>query len=261
MSLVAVVEDIESVDESVRGFYVEDNGVFRLDVEPVNGFALENVDGLKSALTKERGAVKDLTKKVTKYEKDFEGIDLEEYQTVKTKYEEWSKIDPVAKADELAEEKAKEKISKKQKEWQKQFETEVNGRESRIQELTKQLHGVMINGAAVKALADNGAGDSIDLLLPHVLKSTRLAEDNGKVIVEVVDEDGNPRVRSDGRNMTIDDLIPEMKTKWPNAFVAKVKSGGGSQPSKPAASSEKSADEMSTIELYRLGLQQKFAKK
>src|SRR4051794_27617528 len=50
MALKAIVETIDSVPEAVRGLYKEAEGKFILDVESVEGYALEDVSGLKSTL-------------------------------------------------------------------------------------------------------------------------------------------------------------------------------------------------------------------
>ena len=237
MALKAFVESIDSIDESLRGEYDEVEGGFRLSVEEVKGYALENVEGLRSALGKERTAVKDLTKKVSRFEKEFEGIDLDDLKGAKTslaeiqeKYEQLAAIDPAKESDKLADEKVKDKLARKQAEWKKQFDVEVGTRDDKLKSLNSQLHELMVNSQAVKVLAENGAAESVDLLLPHVLKNVRLSTEGGKAVVEVVDSEGNPRVRSDGRNMELVDLVPELKTKWPNAFTADVRSGSGIRP-------------------------------
>lgn len=232
MAIKAFVESLEGIDETLRGEYEQVEGGYRLSVEEVNGYALENVQGLKSALGKERAMVGDLQKKVTKYEKEYKDIDIDKYKEVVTKYDELLAFDPEKEADKVAKAKYDEKIKKLQKDWESKHGDEVGTREQRIQTLTNQLQSLMVDANASKLLAENGAGESIDLLMPHIKKQVRVVEREGKIDYEIVDNEGNPRVRSDGKNMTLEDLIPEFKTKWPNAFVAPVKSGGGTQASK-----------------------------
>ena len=102
--------------------------------------------------------------------------------------------------------------------------------------------------------AENGAGDSVDLLLPHVLRNAKLAESNGKMEVQVVDSEGNPRVRGDGKNMTIEDLMPEFKDKWPNAFNATVKGGGGTPPNPKPTNNNNKAIEKTGVDKINAGL-------
>ena len=262
MALDAFVENLENVPEALHGEYKEVEGGYQLDVAAVNGFALENVEGLKGALGKERNNVSSLNKELNKLKKEFDGVDPTELIGVKAQledlqkqYDELSSIDPAKEADKLADEKVKTTLTKKQKEWQKEYEKEVGSRDERINGLTSQLHKVMVESVAVQALAENGAGDSVDLLLPHVLKNVKLSEEDGKVSVNVIDSEGNPRVKGDGNNMTITDLMPEFKEKWPNAFSAKVKSGGGTPPS-PKGSVAKSEGDMNSFDMISQGLQE-----
>lgn len=261
MALQAFVENLDNVAEEFKGEYREVEGGYQLDVAPVNGLVLENVEGLKSALGKERNNVSSLNKELNKVKKEFDGIDPMELigakaqlEDLQKKYDDLAAIDPTAEADKLADQKVKDTISKKQKEWEKQYNKEVGNRDERITGLTSQLHEIMVQSVAVQALAENGAGDSVDLLLPHVLKNVKLTENEGKAEVQVIDTEGNPRVRSDGRNMSITDLMPEFKEKWPNAFSANAKSGGGTPPN-PKPSGGKRDGDMSSLDMINQGLQ------
>lgn len=262
MAIDSFVETLDNVPEALQTEYKQVEGGYQLDVNPVNGLALENVEGLKSALGKERNNVSSLTKDLNKLKKEFDGVDPMEligtkaqFEDLQKKYDELMAINPESKADEIAAQKVKDAIAKKQKEWEKKFNEDVGERDSRITGLTSQLQDLMIKSTAVKALAENGAGDSVDLLLPHVLKSTKLSEQDGKITVEVVDSEGNPRVRSDGRNMSIEDLMPEFKERWPNAFDATVKGGSGTPPN-PRAARPSAKSEMTSKEKIKMGLEQ-----
>jgi hypothetical protein len=259
--LEAFVESLDNVPEAVQSEYKQVEGGYQLDVKEVKGYALENIEGLRSALGKERNSNSTLTKELNKIKKEFDGIDPMELVGVKAqlddvqqKYDELLSIDPESKSDEIAAQKVKDKMTKAQKDWEKQYNKEVGTRDEKITTLTSQLQNLMIHSTAVKALAENGAGDSVDLLLPHVLKNTKLVENDGKMEVHVVDSEGNPRVRSDGRNMSIEDLMPEFKDKWPNAFNANVKSGGGTPPN-PRPSSGSGNNEMTANDRILAGLQ------
>jgi hypothetical protein len=70
MSLKPVLDSIDGVDEAVKAFYVEQDGKYRLDVE--GGFKThDEINGLTSALNKER----DARSKMEKTLKKFEGIE------------------------------------------------------------------------------------------------------------------------------------------------------------------------------------------
>lgn len=253
MALTAFVETLEGIPEHLHEEYGQVEGGYKLNVVGAGGYELENIAGLKNALSSERKLTGDLQKKVTKFEKEYKDIDISQYAEMKSKYDEFMAFDPETEADKLAKSKYDTKLKNQQKEWQTKFDEEVNGRETRISNLTGQLQNLMIHSTAVKALAENGAGDSVELLLPHVLKSTKLVEKDGSLTVEIVNSDGTPRVRSDGKNMTIDDLIPEFKQKWPSAFSADVKGGSGAPSStKPAAPAK---GDLSANDMILAGLQ------
>jgi hypothetical protein len=81
------------------------------------------------------------------------------------------------------------------------------------------------------ALAE--AKGAVDLLLPHVLASTRTVEkEPGRFEVEVIDKDGNVRIDGKGNNMDIKGLVAEMRQSeaFGRAFDGTGHSGSGKQP-------------------------------
>lgn len=254
MPLDTYVEDIETVDENLRNYYkeVEDGEGYILDANPINGYTVENTENLKSALGKERNDRKSYEKKYNSLSKKFEGIDVDqlqnEAQEYKDKYEELAAIDPESEAAKLAEKKVKaaedkvsSKLEEKQLEWQKQYDTEVNSRDGKISKLTEKVRELMVDNVATNALVEGGIiQDQLELILPKVTGSMKLVEnENGEFVAEVVDKDGVARVKSDGHNMTIKDLVPELQEKWPNSFAADAKSGGGMKPTNKQPSNKK----------------------
>lgn len=61
-----------------------------------------------------------------------------------------------------------------------------------------------------EALAKGGAGKNAELLAPHVVTRVRAEAKDGEFAFAVVDKEGKPRLR-DGRPMTVDELINEVK--------------------------------------------------
>lgn len=227
MSLKAIVETIDVVPEAARGFYKESEGKFVLDVESVDGFALEDVSGLKSTLGKEMTLRKKLEKDVLK----FRDIDPDKAREAISKLEELGNVDPSKDADKIVSERleaAKRQLLAKHGE-------ELQTRDGRIGALTKTVEGLLIDQAATVALAE--AKGSVELLLPHVQRHTRVREDaNGKFVVEVVDKDGNARIgNAKGDPMTISDLVQEMRKSdaFGRAFDGSGASGSGTQPTNP----------------------------
>lgn len=235
MALKAIVDALDGVPEAARGFYKQaEGGKFVLDVEPVDGFALEDVNGLKTMLGKERSTRERLERDVVK----FKDIDPDKAREALAKLEELTAIDPAKEADKIASTKfeaAKAQLLQK-------HEGEITTRDQRIGHLTKTVEGLLIDAAATAALAE--AKGSVDLLLPHVRASTRVKEvDGGRFVVEVVDKEGNARIAdAKGTLMGIKELVAEMRQSdtFGRAFEGSGHSGSGKQPGSGAGGTGKS---------------------
>lgn len=222
MTLKAVLENIADAPEAVRDFYSEQDGKFVLNVEPVGGYALEDVSGLKSALGKERTTREALEKQVVR----FKDIDPDKAMSALQELEELRAIDPTKEADKIADSKfnaAKAQLLEK-------HEGELKARDERSKHLSGTIDHLLREQRATTALAE--AKGAVELLLPHVLKNTRTVERDGGFEVEVVDPDGNVRIDGKGNNMSIKDLVAEMRQSdlYGRAFEASGKNGTGMAP-------------------------------
>jgi hypothetical protein len=223
MPLKAIVETIDEVPETQRDLYAEADGKFVLQVEPVNGYALENVAGLKTTLGKEMTQRKALEKTVLK----FKDIDPDKAREALVKLEELGNLDPAKEADRIVSERmaaAKQQLLDK-------HTGDLKERDGKIGHLTKTVENLLIDNAATAALAE--AKGSVDLLLPHVQRHTRVREMDGRYVVEVVDKDGNARIgNSNGDPMTIKDLVQEMRQSetFGRAFEGTGNTGSGTRP-------------------------------
>lgn len=169
------------------------------------------VSGLKSKNS-------ELLSKISQF-KQFEGIDPNEYKALKEnaalieaeKHKAAGNWDAREKA--ILDAHAKDKAA-----WQT---TESN--------LKKSVEDNVLKAQIVDAISK--ADGSTLLLSPHVSRFTKL-DDNYQPVV--VDEAGNIRVGSDGKNITISALIAEMKADIDNfggAFKSSGAGGSGSQQS------------------------------
>lgn len=224
--LKAVVEKIEDAPETVRAFYkARDDGKFVLTVEESDGYALENISGLKSALGKERSTREQLERDVVR----FKDIDPDKAREAMAKWEEFQAIDPAKEADKIADTKfkaAKDQLVKKHGD-------EIKAREDRIAKLAGAVDGLTRKQQATAAIAD--AKGAVDLLLPHVLTYTTVKEtDGGEFLTRVVDAAGEVRFNSAGEPMTVKDLVAEMRGSeaFSRAFDGDGQSGSGKQPDK-----------------------------
>jgi hypothetical protein len=248
--LTAVVTDINTVDEAVRGFYKEADGKFVLQVTPAEGFKLENVDGLVSALGAERNLKKGLEDKA----KLFEGIDPtlarqaiarvaeygdltpEQAKAAKETAERLSALDPKKDAERIAE----EKVNTVTGQLKQQFalrETELTGQveaQTKVNDSLKaQLKNLMVDNTIKAGLAPlnplDDARDAIELLAGQQIVTE---EKDGKFLVHVKDPlTGAPRIKdSAGTPFTVADLLAEIREKRPSLFKADNVAGIGTNP-------------------------------
>jgi len=250
--LNAVVTDINAVDEAHRGFYKEADGKFVLQVTAADGFSLENTSGLKSALTTERATREELERKL----KPYEGLDVNAArqamnaiglygditpQKAKEALEtaaRLSAIDPAKEADRLAEEKAntvKTQLTEAFSAREKELQTQVEAATQTVGTLKNQLQTLMVDNVITAELAKlNPLDDARDALVLMAKQSIRTREVDGKIVVEVVDANGNAIIKSveNGvvQNMSVADLLAGYRETKAALFKADQKQGLGVPP-------------------------------
>lgn len=225
MALKAIIDKLDSVDEGLRTNYragTKEEGLegkFVLSVEGQDGWGLENVSGLKTALGRERTRADNAEKKVVK----FGDLDPDTVKTSLDRLTELETLDPKKEADRLAQAKidaaTKQLVEKHNQEMQ-----DLTGREGKLR---KTVETLMIDNVAIKAL--EGHKGNVDLLLPHVKSQVRL-KDGDDGVVEVVDREGNVRIGdAQGKPMSVDQLVEEMSKsdKFAQGFAGSGHSGGG----------------------------------
>ncbi len=222
MAIKAILEKLDDAPEALREHYTEKDGKFVLGVEPVGGYALEDVTGLKSALGAERTQRE-------KFERDvirFKDIDPDKARTALAELEELKKLDPTAEADKIANTKfegAKAQLLEK-------HAADLGVRDERIGHLSKTVDVLVREQRATAEIAE--AKGSIDLLMPIVLAQTRTVEKDGRFVTEVIDDKGNVRIGdSNGNPMTMKELVAELRAseKFGRAFEGDGHSGSGKE--------------------------------
>jgi hypothetical protein len=227
--LKALVRDINEVDEALRQFYVEKDGVHYLNVTPVDGYVLDNVDQLKStvgALRKEKG---DLEKKVQVYG----DLDPTKARDALKKVEEFAAFDPAKEADKIAEERFKAREAQ----LKTLTESEIKARDEKLAKRDSQVKKLLVQNAIKSGLAKlnplEEAFDALEILAERAVSLRETAA--GDFIVEVLDDQGNPRIKdAQGNPMGIDDFLGELRDKRPALFKADNKSGMDVRPGNPA---------------------------
>lgn len=251
--LKAVVKDINELDESLRGFYVQKDGKFLLNVTPTEGFELDNVTGLKTALGAERNSVAVLKEQL----KPYEGLDVNAARTAierisafgditpeaaKTAVEtaqRLSALDPEKQAEQIANTKLetiKGQLSAQYGLKETELTTKLKGLEEANASLVGQLKKIkgesLIQSEVTKANPLDDARDAVELL---VGKFVRTSLKDGEVVTEVIDTNGNPRIKDvNGTPFTVADLVAEIREKSASLFKPDEKRGLGTNPNTPS---------------------------
>ncbi len=225
MTLEAVLESIDELDPVIQKEYVEKNGKFYLDVSEVDGFALEDVRGLRATVSKERQNVKEANDRA----KEFDGLDSSEVREALEKVKKLKGMAPDAKN--------KEQIDAQVAQIKAKFDKDLVEKDGLIGELEKDLCEHLISAAAAAAIGDHNPREGgIELLMPHVTKQTRIDKgSDGKRIAKIINSDGTVRVselQGSTADMEIKELI-EVMAKNPTyapAFDGSGAIGGGTTP-------------------------------
>ncbi len=172
----------------------------------------------KNALAAKNREVLAETKRAKETARRFEGIDPEEYKTLKQQ------------AEETAQRKALEEGNLEA--WKKQFVDQFSKEKEPILNENKTLKSAVealtVDAQATSALAD--AKGSPKVLLPHIKANVRVMLEEGNYVARVVDERGNVRIGdAQGNPMTIAQFVAEMKQDpdFARNFEGTGSSGGG----------------------------------
>lgn len=211
--------EFEKMADEMKAEYTETEGGHLLKVEAGGGYTLEkDVDGLKSALGKERANVRDAQSKL----KTFEGIE-----------DPAAAIKAMEKLAELGDDpdagkKAQAKLDALKDQLNAAHEAVVTEKDSRIDFLTGKVHEYVVDAVAIKAITD--LEGSPTLLLPHVKKAVKVREVDNDFLAEVQNPDGTPKIGdTKGTPMSIVQHVEEMKgmAEFAGGFKGSGASGSG----------------------------------
>lgn len=256
VALKAIVSDLTTIDEGVRPLYVKDGEVYKLDVEPVNGFELDNVTGLKNALTSERSIKAGLEGKLKGYEgldptsarqaiarlAEFGDLDPTRAKQGLAEAEKFAKFNPEVEADKIAQtkfENAKTQLKADFLNEKTTLTTELEASKSEIGKLKTQIEKSLKTSVIASELAKaRPIPEAQDLLEQMAGNAIRLMEVEGEYKPVVVDANGQPRLKlaADYSSVpfTVADLFAEMRDKRAALFQPDDKRGLGTEQSKPS---------------------------
>lgn len=230
MTLPYTVDSIDTIPEAHRGLYKEAGGKFTLDIS-----GMDDPVGLKSALTKEREAVKLANRQAAQW--TALGKTPDEIAALLA-------LQATAESDKLAQAGEWDKLRKQQTDLHDAAIATMT-QAGVAKDLTLSKH--LIDSAAVSAIAANKGSSA--LLLPLIRGATKVVNENGVYAARVIDEAGTPRVNSKGEFLSINDLVSEMRQDVdlgrafePSGTTGSGASGGGGGSSlKSIASTDKAS--------------------
>jgi len=181
----------------------------------VNGFALENVEGLKTTLSDRQERHRTATAKVTALETQIDSLN--------------EKLEGLS--DAKPDEKLKAKLEAERDQLIQKHTNELNELKGNLKKSDGLLRKYALEARADAAIAVHAAdANAGKLLRPHVLSQLDMrTTDAGDVEVFVRGADGNPRLSmQSGQNgpMSVEEYVESMKTD--DAFALAFKGSGAS---------------------------------
>lgn len=228
MALKAMLMSVAGLAPEVARLYRQDGERFILDVEPSDGYALENIEGLKKTLGKEISSRKAAEQKL----EAFADLDPATARSALEKVEQMKNWKP--------EEKVKEQLNATVADIQKKYDEDKKKLSSDNDFLTRQLEQALVVSAATQAIAaEKGIPE---LLMPHVMQRTKVLREGDKMVVQVLNEAGNPDldfVNGQAMPKTVEGLVKSMKDHkvYGRAFEPGGSSGAGSGGPKSSSTS------------------------
>lgn len=228
MAVEIIVDDINQVDEPLRGAYVEADGKFTLDPDR---YAEYKASGLKKKNSELIGKEKQLKAELARFEK-FKEIDPDELDEFIE-----SRNNPPADKGKQGEtpnnDAETRKLLKQIEKLQKRIDDESAGwqteRDQMVAELKHYKLTVPLKEIALKA---GVLPEDVDIALLETAKRFRL-DDSGKILV--VDEDGDPT--ADTPERFFKEVYREQRPKF---YAATGAGGSGAAPNgRPGANGHK----------------------
>lgn len=216
VALKAEVGSLEDVPEGVRDFYQEDGDVFRLDVEGVE--FPDEVDGLKSALEKERKARK-------KYEGDYR--ELQDKIPDDFDVERWQELTEAEKDRERKKAEERGEYEKLVQQVKEQKDKQIAELEERYNSLQRKREQDFIERELVTEASEQDA--HAGLLVKHARDFVRFTDRDGDRVPVIVDEDGDRMLTEDGDEAGFSYLVSWMKEqdRFAPLFKPSGATGGG----------------------------------
>lgn len=223
MAIALAADTLDTIPEAQRAWYVQDGTKFKLDPSKVE---IEDVSGLKTALSKERDAVKAAkaasAQAVADALKDFEGIDPAKTRALLSKFdnEEEAALIAAGKVDEVI----SKRMSKRDAAQQKLIDAAV-AREKEATEVANTFKGRVLDNHIRAAAAK--AGIHAFAVDDALLRARALFSLDSKGDAVQLGADGHAVLGKDGKTpFTPAEWLETMKEAAPHWFPAGASGGG-----------------------------------
>ena len=212
MALKAIIESKEDVPESVRGEYAEKDGKFYLQVDEVDGYALEDVAGIRKVLDEvkaERGQLR----------KDMSEVDGEA-GSLKRK---------IVELEASQSSKSKEKLETLKADLEELHRTEMGKITGENESLIQALeHSELTQKATLALTAAGFTKNGVNLLLnTEIKRQAKLVKGDDGYSVSVVNDKGMERSGKSGGAMDLTELAAELATNYPELVTGSQQTGPG----------------------------------
>jgi len=265
MALSPILDSLDGLSEDIASNYAQYagdeaslKGKFLLQVESAAGWGLENVSGLRNALSSEKEARRRANERAARFV-DGDGKALDPVDLV-TKLERLAGLESGAiKGDDLDAKLRSEREGEATK-----WKGKVDGLTQSAAELQEKYETTVKTNAALLAIsAHKGKARA---LLPHVIQACKLrTSDDGHEELLVLGDDGNPRLSvepGNTGNMTLGEFVGSVLKKDPDFrgnFEGTGASGGGSTGGSQDVNATRIDPNLSPVEQLKLAHQQEAA--
>lgn len=224
--LKAKIDSLDTIDEKDRHHYKEVDGKFIADIESVDGYALEDIQGLKSALGKERKSAETFSKKLSLFGDN----------TPDTVSELIAQVEQLK--DGSSEEKLNSLVEAKVKSVRDKLEGDITSKDTQITDLNGLLEKIVIESAIDTALSqfDFQFEGAKNLIRPHIKEQLKLGKDPAGVpiakVIDIKNPDAGERISLKTGStdfMDVTELLSLMSSgkDFSGIFKGSGKSGGG----------------------------------
>lgn len=237
----------ETVSIKRSDLYTKNGSGYVASVDAVDGLALEDARGLRTALESERQNVSRLSETL----KPWEGLNVEEVRAAMIEL-------PTLRQQAAAKTKPNEVAAAQIEELTRKHTGEKDQWSKREAKIIDQLRRQLIDAEATAVMADPTIKGNPHLLLSPIREQTKVVENaDGTFKAVVIGEKGSERLTSDKNRaptdlMTIRELIVEMKgnPKYTGGFIGSSSSGSGATGSDGAGGSSNGEIRISETDAY-----------